>query len=574
MHRRNKESLLMTTLLTLDGTLPFAVELAPAADVPSEFIGVFESYWDAVEWPETHITRWSGPVSTIEQGLWGNDTSSAAGAGGTATVIDGQCVNCLGPLAITSRAAFDQVQRGLPVKCRNCTANFNERVGRITSPEAVAKRLLRARDKRREADDDQLRADVSRARRDAVQGRYGTFRGDDAPSVYEVGVDQLVAALAIIRHHMQDGVTVPFDEDDGRPLAPNSSVDRFRSTMDASGLLAVHASTPTSAFLWSADSGEGSSTFADRWYLGRLRLHRDTGESAAEAAAALAAEISDVLPLDQLTTDQQEELLLLARDLIAEEGIAYLEYQLSRYDLPRISEQHQSRLVAVMSRAADHLTLGNIYQLAWSASSAATNLLQSVRTSRDKASTHALNRLEKRLAEAIEKPTTLLEPYGLIDQVPLSSMSSVLFNEVFCRDITSASVANLRESMPASMDVRLRSICREGLDDGGEAADSLLARLPDFGGQQFRQALATFESNPEPVFAHGCSHHQANYLAQEVAAKWDKLVSRLGGDGASIAIIQLLPWLNRRSAEYANERPGDVLLVKLARVLVEAPASD
>jgi hypothetical protein len=553
----------MTKIVTLGGTLEHAVELSPSQGADAELINVFQEYWDATSRPEAGPTRWSSTVSRVAAGAWGSDTAAAAGAGGVATVRDRICVQCQGPLTLTSRAAFDRAQEGQPVKCRNCTAQYNDRVNRILSPETQLRKEARAiEEQEREAAQDEHQR-VGIMRKAAIHAKYSASRGDDSPSTYDADTQTRLVTLAIIRRHMAGGVSIALD-DVGEVFAPESMAGLFYETVGQ--LLVIHPSTPPNAFTWMSEIGPDADTFGGRLYPSRLHLYADGDESAIETAQALEEDLEGCLENEMLTSREQEELLLLARDLVAGEGIRYLEYQLSRYNLPAVPERHRVRLTAVFRRAADNYPLDVIYFWAWGAASAATNYFQAYRTSRDNAATHALNRMEKRIADAIEDPAVHVESYGLIPDLPLTSLTQTLFYDVLGRTTTGASITNLRSTMAQAVDVRLRSLCLVELPEPrttSMAQERLIDITKDRGGRALVVALQKMLEHPLTICARSCSHDQANALLSRVTEKWSDLDELIGADRASIALIATLPWLDYRDAETKRESPGTIIVEQL-----------
>jgi hypothetical protein len=562
----------MTTVLTLDGALLYPVELTPNHDNGAEFVQAFTEYWAAVTRPQSGPTQWLTVVSKVSEGAWGSSTGTAAGAGGTATVRGRRCSKCDGPLTLTSRTAFDQAQDDEPVRCRSCVAQFDDRVAAIVSPAAHARREALHISKQQVLDARQEQERIEVEREAAVRERYSQARGDECPDAFSAPVRTRVAALALIRRHMVGGITISLEQDD-QVFAPETAYDRFLMTVDP--LLAVHPSTPSTAFVWKSQSGPDAAEFGGQLFPGRLRLYRDTNEPTDVAAAALEADLEQQLDVGMLFAHEQEEFLQVVRDLLAGEGIRYLEYQLSRYSLPPIPDQHRNRLVAVMKRAADNFPIDVIYYFAWGAASGATNYFQAYPTTREKASTHALNRMEKRVAEAIDEPDVHVESYGLIDAVPLTSMTQTVFYDVLKRDLIGVSVPDLRTCLPTPFDVRERSRCIDLLPSWEETqtARTTLAEIALVQeGKAIRDALANIEATPSPVCAQGCSHDQANSLVRRVIYKWDALAAEIGDNHASVAIVATLPWLDYRDNEQRFEHPSTILTNRLVTLLVDAPS--
>lgn len=560
----------MTITLTLHGAVQYPVELTAFPERGAELAAVFAEYWDAVARPAGGPTRWSTTVSNVADGAWGSDTGAAAGAGGVATVLGRTCSTCDGPLTLTSRSAFDQAQNDEPVRCRTCTSQFSDRVNRLLSPAAQQQRAARQKARVQAADARQEQEQLSADRVAAVRLRYGTPRGDNAPNPFSESILVRVATLAIARRHMIDGVSIELERDE-QTFAPETLDGAFYDTVNK--LLAIHPATPLSAFVWAADAGPAAAEFGGRLYPDRLRLYRDDGHPTGEATQSLVEELEAHLALDMLTEREQEDLLLLARDVIAGEGIRYLEHQLARYRLPAVGPQHRDRLSAVMRRAADRYPLDAIYCLAWGAASAATNLLESRRTTREKASTYALNRLEKRLAALAENPDAHVESYALLQDLPLTSLTETVFFDVLQRGIVGVSVSDLRAAMPTPFDVRRRSECLAELPDSAAAADArdvLIAALAAGDGSSFRDALASIADDPFPECSFRCSHAEANRLIRPIMRKWDALAGQIGAQQASVAVATTLPWLDYRGAE-RRELPSTVLTNRLAVMLVEGP---
>jgi hypothetical protein len=471
---------------------------------------------------------------------------------------------------LTSRSAFDHAQNGEPVRCRECTSHFSDRVERLLSPVAQERRAARQDAREGAAAARQEQEQIVAARVKAVHEQYGAPRGDNVPEPYSEPLRIRVAALAVARRHMVDGVSVELERGE-QTFAPETLDSAFYDTVGA--LLAIHQSTPVSAFTWAAESGAAAAEFGGRLYPDRLRLYRDDGQPTRAAARALVEELEAHLALDLLSAREQEDLLLLARDAVAGEGIRYLEFQLARYRLPSIAPQHRDRLGAVMRRAADRHPLDVIYYLAWGAASAATNLLESVRTTREKASTYALNRLEKRVADLAENPDAHVESYSLLQDLPLTSMTETVFFDVFERGIAGVAIPDLRAAMPTPFDVRRRSECTADLPDSAAFAESraaLRAVLTAGDGSAFRKALLGINEDPFPECAFRCSHAEANRLTGSIIRKWDALADQVGARDASIALVEMLPWLDYRDAE-ERERPSAVLVARLASMLVTEP---
>ena len=388
-------------------------------------------------------------------------------------------------------------------------------------------------------------------------------------------IDVRVATLALLSN--SDAYDpIPSLDSSGLLLAP-----RPRTTADlvgdiiSAGVLRQHPSTPTDAFVWADDeSGGATASLGGSYYPTRLRLYAPFDGNLVTAARDLLENVRECLDLQMLSDNEQQELLLLAERLIAEEGFRYFDHQLDKYRLPEVADPHRERLKDMLERGARHFCLGHLYSMAWSAASAATNQAQRVpQMSKQNVTTYGVNSLEKKIQFFIDNPHELLAPYDLLDDLPLSAMTRTLFYTVLEADPRTASVPTLREELPQTYEAFLRTRCSTEVPDAVESIEWLKRNPTSWTPASFRAALVEIEEATFDPCTTVCAHTQLRAETARVAHMYDRLASRIASEDAALAVIESLPLLNRARPEYNGEdRVGDLLLHLVLSSLAEETA--
>lgn len=274
------------------------------------------------------------------------------------------------------------------------------------------------------------------------------------------------------------------------------------------------------------------------------------------------------MQLEALTAAEQKDLLTFAAELIGNEALRYLKFKLNdEYRLPDISDEIRPRALDLLTFAAHQLSLGHLMRAIWTVTSGATNLKASrPYIPKQRVADYTVGQLEVKLHDYLAPEHQLLEPYRADTRLPLSALTRVLFYEVIHADPLTYTLPELERSLPAPSDTYARELCRISIPDGEQARDALLATSHNWDGTLFRRALAEVENRTFEPCTPGCIHDRQPDRARQFGASFDKLISRIGADAASVALIELMRYAND-DPETAAERPGDLLLTLVAQEL-------
>ncbi|QES22344.1 hypothetical protein DEJ46_27275 [Streptomyces venezuelae] len=421
-----------------------------------------ERYWALAGFaPELGTPVWCEKVKDIDTAGWGHQIYAVAAAGVRAVVAGRLCPQCGGPLSLTSRAAFQQVCEGYDSVCVDCNESLTAAVRLIIDPARKAKReAARAKAEERNAVDS-AHARWKQLQREVVAEEYAAV----FPSNGEVpasGVREMVGALALLRYAPSTSPIAGVGSWPD-PLYPdNGKTGSLLGTLIRADLLRIHPSSPVTAFVWEPVTFEealheaegdldaiGTPHLPGNFYPLAAHYYAPHGTSAGKAVEEVDAHLTGALAPSEMTEARQEDLLAVARELIAEEALRYFTNRLDDLNLPAVPENHAARLSEAAYKVAEIRPLGEIYNLVWRATRAAAEAAQkNPRAPRAHMTTHAVNRFETDAQRATADPGWELKPFTAITGQGPAAMTRALFYNLLDSDPVETSLPQLREALP------------------------------------------------------------------------------------------------------------------------------
>lgn len=552
------------------------LELTRRVGAPEELWQIAQLYWEYSGIDAYDKVAWVRPAKSVVVTGWRGAVHHVAGAGAIATLAGAVCSECGGPLTLTSRTAFESGRNGRSTICCDCTPTYVENVLRVGSPgledlqlrqqERADVRLAtaRAEAEAKAARQRQLDA-LEEERRNAIAARYPLHFWQELPDPRSISFRARLATLVLMEYAAEGGLVEPVaDQDFVFATSPQQAADLIH---EANGpLLVTHPSTPTRAFAW-APAEDGVTPDWSGYYPLFIRLHLGLGRPSRAQWDAAREDLVASLHLEELTVIEQEELIEFAAELIGGEALRYLDFKLKdEYRLPEISAEHRARALDLLTFAAQRLSLGHLMRAIWTVTSGATNLKASKPyMPRQRITDHAISQLEAKIHDYLAPEHQLLEPYRADTRVPLSALTRTLFYEIVHADPLTVGLAEIQHALPKPSDSYALELCWAGIPDGEEARDALLASARSWDGMVFRRALSEIENRTFEPCATGCAHDRQPELARQFGASFDKLISRIGADPASIALIETIRYANDQTTP--EDRPGDLLLTLIAQEL-------
>ncbi|GAA3395915.1 hypothetical protein GCM10017752_47620 [Streptomyces roseoviridis] len=421
-----------------------------------------ERYWALAGFaPELGTPVWCEKVKDIDTAGWGHQVYAVAAAGVRAVVAGRLCPQCKGPLSLISRAAFQQVCEGYDPVCVDCNESLTAAVRVIVDPARKAKReAARAKAEERNAVDF-AHARWKQLQRDVIAEEYAAVFPSNG-EVPAAGVREMVGALALLRYAPSTSpVTAVASWPD--PLHPDSAkIGSLLGTLIRADLLRIHASSPATAFVWEPATFEealretegdldaiGAPQLTGSFYPLAAHYYAPHGTSVDKAGEELDAYLTAALAPSGMTEGRQEDLLAVARELIAEEALRYFTNRLDDLNLPAVPENHAARLSEAAYKVAERRPLGEIYNLVWRATRAAAEAAQkNPRAPRAHMTTHAVNRFETDAQRATADPGWELKSFTAITGHGPAAMTRALFYNLLDSDPIETGLPELREALP------------------------------------------------------------------------------------------------------------------------------
>ncbi|MFI5657449.1 hypothetical protein [Streptomyces sp. NPDC051684] len=534
--------------------------IEPLEDADPELVALGERYWSLAGFDaETGLPRWSEKTSAIDTGGWGRRHYVIAAAG-TRAYLDGHaCPSCGGPLSLASRTSLQQVCLGEEAPpCADCTPSLAEHVRLLTDPKRTAKREATREAARKRSAYEEAHATWEQERQAAVADQYPLLFSEEAELpglLHAAGVRELLTALALLRYAPSaTPLTALTDWPD--PLHPDlRTADNLIHGTRTAGLLRVHSSTPHVAFVWEPASFEEAvqeaggdldtlptPALGDGYYPRRARFYAPYGTSMGTAAELMDTRLTAALAPAALTTGRQEDLLVLATELIAEEALRYFDHRLVELNLPDIPENQQNRLKDAAYRVAGARSLGQVYNLVWQATRAAAEGAQKhPRAPRANMTTHALNRFESLAQRACEESDWTPKPFSEIAGLGLAAMTRVLFYGVLDQPPLTTSLTDVSAALPPA--ARGTAPCPEGIDGSLALLHSHPdAWEPEETGELLRGLIELCEEDPD-------WHVDSEVIrrgAAQLLGLHDRLAPVLGPRHATLAALAAASLLDGR----------------------------
>ncbi|MET9497400.1 hypothetical protein [Streptomyces sp. NPDC006552] len=577
----------------LDGV---TVEVCPLEGADPELVAIGERYWHlAGFYPDTNVPAWGEKTSVIDTQGWGKPLYAVAAAGVRAVVSGRQCPQCEGPLSLSSRTAFAQLLEGVVPACVKCTPSLVAAVEAVLDPRRKAKRdAARERAQQQRALEEDLDRWTS-AQREVMAERYALVFQEQVP---RASVRQMTAALALMRYAP---ATTPLSKAGAwaDPWYPNrEQLVPLLGELVRAELLQIHPDSPPSAMVWEPETLEQARMAADTkgdeipspqltddFYPLRASFYAPFGTSEGTGSQRLDATMTARLAPEHLTAGQHDDLLALARELIAEEALRYFTARLADLNLPEVPDLHVERLREAAYRAAAHRNLGEMYNLAWRATRGAAEAAQkNPRAPRGHMSTHAVNRFETDAQRAAADPDWELKPFDEVAGCGLSAMTRTLFFTVLNLVPTKTSLPDIIRTLPEPAEtdddtLSGSSATHNGTEDGDEdELSSLVAWLgatPDaWDPASVTHILSTLQEHGA-----GMEHEVDERIVRAAAARLAQLEKRLlqalGERHTALAVL-VSTWLlthpvtNPVSGETAPV--GEIVHRHLAHALFNLPS--
>ncbi|MFC4337595.1 hypothetical protein [Salininema proteolyticum] len=419
-----------------EAVTPIKFRVEPVDGADPAHVSVGERYWELAGYDRLGRALWRETASAI-----GKQSYVAAAVGVRAIVDDAHCDICGGALSLTSRAALEQLRKGQTVLCVDCDESLLENMARLTETKSqkaarqaakARERLEREQEQQREKQRKRERAGaVARTQREIIVAHYAVqTEPDKAAPWLDIG-PLAMFAFAVLTHAPTYGTFAPLETwDDLVHPDPEKNVERLGELCRAD-YLRIHPSTPPSAFEWeNNDAGEAVELTTQFWPL-RTAWYTPYGPDVATAHKDAIATLRDIL-----TDGTNAHVLYEASvELIAAEARRYFTFQLDYVNLPAVPQPHRERLQMMIDKAAESLSLGQLYRLTWVASRrGATAARHNPRAPLAKMTTHAVNQLEQLIAEALTKDQSTLEHYRRDSRLALAPATRALFETLLHAD--------------------------------------------------------------------------------------------------------------------------------------------
>ncbi|MFB7672264.1 hypothetical protein ACFC26_12690 [Kitasatospora purpeofusca] len=439
-------------------------EIRPIEGAPPEVVAIGERYWALAGFAEDQpVPVWSEKTNAIDTTGWGRQHYVIAAAGVRATVPGRTCTKCGGPLTLTSRSAFQQVCLDATPDCVDCTTSITTAAQLLTSPT----RLAKVKEGRAEAEARQV---VVKARAAWTQQQQAAV-DEQHPAVFPASREHLpksssvrtmLVTLAVLRYAP---TTTPVTDVDSWPVPLHPDPDAVASLLGETvraGLLAIHSSSPVNAFLWEpasyedalAKAGGTRATIAppeltQSFYPTRAHYFAPYGPSLGKSAEALDKLLAKSLDINALTAGQQDDLLEVARELIAAEALRYFRARLEYVLLPVVPDNHAARLHEAVLKVAEHRPLGEIYNLVWRATRAAAEAAQTnPRAPRANMTTYAVNHFETQSQRASVEVDWPIKPFSELSGQGPAAMTRTLFYGLFDSNPIDTGLSWLKDRLP------------------------------------------------------------------------------------------------------------------------------
>lgn len=413
-----------------------------------------------------------------------------AAAGVTATLPQVLCEVCAQPVLLRSRQALDAVAAGRRPQdsCGRCNQGMQLAVARVTEPGAAARRARKRDDqdqRRRQHETRQARAALQTVWKQLCQEalakthpvQFLGLKPEDPWPDQDHSLREELCTLALLEYAPEHASPVP--PVDSWALAPASIQHDVLRTIWGAELVRIHPSSSVDAFVWSPTFDEAAEAAAgdpaklpwpsaDRLWLGRVSWFARQGSSLGTSPRVLETHLKQRAQAWLRTQVGQDDARAVLLEVMVAEALRYFEDQLQEHRLPSVAANHEERLAEAMRRAAVHLTLGQMYNLAWRAVRDAAAAAQSKpRAPLENMTTHGVNRFETSVRDFTTSDRELVS-FREVHQMPLTGLTRTVFGTLLDLDPMRTSVEDAAQTFPA---VEAWSLPAGRHDGDGEAPE-------------------------------------------------------------------------------------------------------
>lgn len=546
----------------------------PNVDAPAELQRVSARYWQLDGYDDiTWAPKWTHATRSIGADPWSGSPHYAAAAGGVFSATDLACATCDDILTLSSRTTLTDALSGKPVQCRRCARSLDEQAARILDPKAAEARQRRA-EKARAGQEKLLAAqEQHEARRRAIAARFGVFESENV--VPDASFVARVAAMAVIvAADTEGGLVRGIPLSDGS-VAPSHALayERLLVEARAHGLFEVHPSSPEAAFMFDGID------LTDSWYPGRAHYYSGGLGNLPSRLENLASDLREWLVLEDLTTEDGEDLQLLVRELIAAEMIRYFAFQITEHRLPDPNEKQHELLQAIAEQGAAQFALGHLYSMAWTAARDASSAYQRNRgMPAHDAVTYGVKQLQRLLQRFIDGELELRQPYSELKKFPLSATTTIVFHQVMGMNPMSTTWPEAREAIAEQVvpddtdDDVWGPRCTHAFPKHTELMEWMRTSARALSDGAFRRALALVEDEAPDSCGLTCDLNLLPGYAQRLGDLHDKIVARTGPRDADVVVAEatLLVDFGSQRADAVLHR---ALSVAAAEAEIEPPVT-
>ncbi|MFD4659705.1 hypothetical protein ACFWP2_29220 [Kitasatospora sp. NPDC058444] len=557
----------------LDELAKLIPEIRPIDGAPQEVVAIGERYWALAGFVEGQpVPVWSERTSAIDTTGWGRQHYVIAAAGVRATIPGRCCPKCAGPLTLTSRNAFQQVCLDATPDCVDCTTSITTAAQLLTSPT----RLAKVEERRVEAEAQQVvvkaRTAWAQQQQAVVDEQHPTVFPSSRQQLPKSSVRAMLGTLAVLRYAP---TTTPITDVASWPVPLHPDPDAIATLLgDAvqAGLLAVHSSSPLNAFLWEPASYDDALAKAGgdlgaaappvlthSFYPSRAHYFAPYGASLGKSAEALDALLAEHLDIGALTVGQQDDLLVVARELIAAEALRYFRSRLEHVLLPVVPDNHAARLHEAALKVAEHRPLGEIYNLVWRATRAAAEAAQAnPRAPRANMTTYAVNHFETQSQRASVEADWPIKPFSELSGQGPAAMTRVLFYGLFDSNPVDSGLSRLRDRLPTPAAEPLPASASSPQARTTEPATVTfpLAWLSEHPTRWKPSDVPAALSHLTKRWADAEEPHEGldgvAHASFQLAALFAELAPVIGGREAALAVVAAVPQTVAREADAAN----------------------
>lgn len=431
------------------------VEEIETAD--ANLVEIGKRYWTLSQIDDNGTPVWQERTTDIPTHGTGA-VHAAAACGVRAVMREHACKSCGEQLVLTSREAFKKILNGMQVACVSCDEGIQGHIRKLQDPRARHKREARRQQQDLQRQETERKAQIAERQRHIVAERF-PLRLGETPWPEPLTLRHAVALLALLEHAPANSLMAPLQQWP-EPLHPAPDHDStVLAELLANRLLTIHPDSDITAFAWdTSDATNPQLAERLRYYPLRMSWYVPWGPNVGVAHANTAQRLRKQWSLHSLPAHHRSELLDVAAELVCDETLRYLEFQLAKHNLPLPGDNHRQRVRETILATSRQLSLGQMYHLAWlAARTAAASTQEHPQAPRSAMTTFAINLLERRVVETRDGNPAALKAYGKDRHHELSLLTrtvyySLLQVDPFTRALDDLEVPHPSESAGAEAD--------------------------------------------------------------------------------------------------------------------------